>query len=171
MARIIRGLASKAIFAGCSVIAGTWFYGQQRAQNSTPAPKTVAEKTEQAEKTKSKHSHSAKTASTSASHGTIRDAIAHLVEENNGGLFPKGTRLQRVTLKEGVATLDFSNQFQAIQDSGESSEAEVQRALRKTLAGFPSVQQMRVTVEGHGFESQATDWGKPFDVRDTNALR
>jgi hypothetical protein len=80
--------------------------------------------------------------------------------------FPKGTRLLSVTIQDGVATLDFSKEFNQLADSGETTESMAQKALRKTLSHFVGVEKMRVTVEGRPFESQATDWNTPFPVED-----
>lgn len=168
VARRDRGFASKALFTGGTVLLCTWFYGQRKPQTNTEtSPKPILS-TNVEELTKRKAVAEEKP---TVSHGTIKDAIKRLIEKNEGGLFPKGTQLQGTNLKEGVATLDFNAAFQEIQDSGESSESEMQRLFRKTLAEFSSVQKMRVTVDGQGFVSQSTDWGKPFPVRDTGASR
>ena len=41
--------------------------------------------------------------------------------------------------------------------------------VKRTLAQFPTVKKMRVTVEGKPFDSQATDWSTPFPVREESA--
>jgi germination protein M len=89
-----------------------------------------------------------------------------LIAQKGGSPFPAGTQLVGVSLKEGVATLDFSKEFNALANSGDSVESAAQKALRSTLAQFPEVQKMRVTVEGKAFDSQNTDWTTPFPVRD-----
>ncbi len=94
----------------------------------------------------------------------IMDEVNKVVADPNGP-FPKGTRLAGVRLKDGVATLDFNKAFNKLRDSGESTEAEAQRTLRRTLAHYFNVEKMRVTVQGKPFESQATDWNTPFPVR------
>jgi hypothetical protein len=79
--------------------------------------------------------------------------------------FPRGTRLLSADLKDSVVTLDFSSEFSALANMGDTTESDAQKILRKTLAQFPNVQKMRVTVEGKPFDSQATDWNTPFPVR------
>jgi spore germination protein GerM len=95
----------------------------------------------------------------------LKEALTQVLKKNPDNLFPKGTSLHSVTVEGGVATLDFSSEFQALQDSGESTEAEAQNALRQVVAKYPSIEKMRVQVEGRGFVSQATDWSIPFSVR------
>lgn len=103
----------------------------------------------------------------SSSKTPIKDAVeAFLATHTDGKLLPKGVRLLNVNLKEAVVTLDFSSEFQALANMGDSTEAEAQKELRKILAKFPNVEKMRVTVEGEHFDSQMTDWFEPFPVRD-----
>jgi spore germination protein GerM len=89
----------------------------------------------------------------------------------NSAPFPKGTQVVGVTVDAGVATIDFSKEFRALANAGDSTESEAMKALQAALAKFPAVQKMRVTVEGKPFDSQNTDWNTPFAVRSgaTNA--
>ena len=95
----------------------------------------------------------------------IRDAVEKSLAENPGNVYPAGVRLLSVDMKDGVASLDFNKAFSDVANRGESGESEVQKSLRRTLADFPDAVKMRVTVEGHPFDSQATDWNTPFAVR------
>ena len=96
---------------------------------------------------------------------TLRAAVEALLERERGSLFPKEARLKGVSIKESIATLDFNAAFREIENYGESGESEAQKALIHTVAAFPNIEKMRVTIDGVGFESQATDWGTPFPVR------
>ena len=96
----------------------------------------------------------------------IKDALVSLIAERGFPPFPKGTQLTDMSVKDGVATLNFSKEFNALANSGDTTESEAQKALRSALAKFPEVQKMRVTVEGKPFDSQNTDWSTPFPVRD-----
>lgn len=97
----------------------------------------------------------------------IKDSVeAFLAKNTDGKLLPKNVRLLSANLEEGVVTLDFSDEFQALANMGDSTEAEAQRELRKILAQFSTVEKMRVTVDGERFDSQMTDWYEPFPVRD-----
>ena len=97
----------------------------------------------------------------------IKDAVEKSLAENPGNVYPAGVRLLSVELKGGVASLDFNKAFREVANRGETGESEVQKSLRRTLADFPDAVQMRVTVEGRPFDSQATDWNTPFAVRGT----
>jgi predicted small lipoprotein YifL len=100
----------------------------------------------------------------------IKDSVEKLLtqqEASDHPFIPKGTKLLSADFKDGVATLDFSHEFNALADRGDTVESEAQKALRRALASVQGVDKMRVTVEGHPFESQATDWNTPFPVRDT----
>ena len=83
---------------------------------------------------------------------------------------PAGTRLLSVSLENGVASVDVSKEFNALANRGETSESQAQKELRALLAQFPTVQKMRLTVEGKPFDSQATDWNTPFLVRDHDSV-
>lgn len=99
----------------------------------------------------------------------MRDAVEKLLQDEaalKDTVFPRGVKVLGIAVHEGEATLDFSQEFNGLTDMGESVESEAQQLLRKTLAVFPEIKTMRVTVEGRPFQSQATDWGKAFPVRD-----
>jgi hypothetical protein len=107
------------------------------------------------------------TPQTTQSNTPLKDSIeAYLAQHSDGNILPKNVRLLGVKIDSGVATLDFSKEFQQLANMGDSTEAEVQRELRKLVAKFPNVEKMRVTVEGGHFDSQMTDWYEPFPVRD-----
>ncbi|MCW3095348.1 MAG: Sporulation and spore germination [Chthonomonadaceae bacterium] len=96
----------------------------------------------------------------------IKDALTGLLTKSGSSPFPKGTQLKSVSVKDGIATLDFSKEFNALANNGDTTESLAQKSLRAALANFPEVQKMRVTVEGKPFDSQNTDWTTPFPVRD-----
>lgn len=103
----------------------------------------------------------------SASKTPVKDAIEALLEKEakrKYSPFPKGTKLRSVSLEDGVATMDFSAEFNQLANSGESVESEAQKAICRTLQTIPGVEKARVTVEGHSFDSQATDWNTPFSI-------
>ena len=95
----------------------------------------------------------------------VRDAIT-LALKQHASLFPKGTELETVSVHDGVATLDFSSEFNKLANMGDTTESEAQKRLRATLAKFPAVEKMVVTVKGKSFDSQMTDWTTPIPVRD-----
>ncbi len=95
----------------------------------------------------------------------IKDALVGLIGQQGSSPFPKGTQVIAVSVKDGVATVDFSKEFNALANNGDTTESLAMKALQAALAKFPEVQKMRVTVEGKKFDSQNTDWDTPFAVR------
>lgn len=96
-----------------------------------------------------------------ASATPLRDALTALFERENNtasSAFPKGTRLLNVDLKDKVALVDVSKEFNQLQNKGESYEGQVQKHLCAALARFSSVDTLHLTVEGKDYESQAADW-------------
>jgi spore germination protein GerM len=96
----------------------------------------------------------------------VATAVGETIKQH-AGTFPKGVMLKSVTVKAGVAALDFSPEFNRLTSMGESTESGVQKQLRAALAQFPAIETMTVTVDGKPFDSQATDWTTPFPVRKT----
>ncbi len=102
----------------------------------------------------------------------IKDAVEKLLAQQDASdhpFIPKGTKLLSADYKDGVATLDFSKEFNALAEHGDTVESKAQKALQRALAGVHGVEKMRVTVEGKPFDSQATDWNTPFPVRDSGS--
>ena len=87
---------------------------------------------------------------------------------NNSSLFPKGTELLSLVVKNHVASLDFNAAFSGLANMGDTTESKAQKQLRAALAKYPDIEKMNVTVNGKPFDSQATDWTTPFPVRQTD---
>ncbi len=85
--------------------------------------------------------------------------------KQHASLFPKGVKLETITVHDGVAALDFSPEFNQLANMGDTTESHAQKQLRAALAAFPAIQKMTVTVHGKPFDSQTTDWTTPFPVR------
>ena len=75
--------------------------------------------------------------------------------------------MESVSVRGGIAALDFSPEFNQLSNMGDSTESGAQKQLRAALAKFPEIKKMQVTVRGKPFDSQATDWTTPFPVRET----
>jgi hypothetical protein len=91
----------------------------------------------------------------------IKDALTTLFAkeaEDAKSPFPKGTHLLSIDLKDKTASVDVSKEFNELANKGESMEGLAQKKLCATLAEFPTVDTLRLTVEGKDFESQAADW-------------
>jgi len=94
---------------------------------------------------------------------TVRTAV-----KRHSRLFPRGTTVESVTVVSGVATVDFSPEFNRLSNMGDSTESAVQKQLRAALSTVPLVEKMKVTVHGKPFDSQMTDWTSPFPVKQTS---
>ena len=102
----------------------------------------------------------------------IKDAVEKLLTQQadtDAPFIPKGTRLLGADFKDGVASLDFSKEFGALANHGDTVESKAQHALRHALARVHGVEKMRVTVEGQPFDSQSTDWNTPFAVHEAES--
>ena len=130
--------------------------------NVASAPQTSGTSSGQAERAPSGDTPS-------VSNTPIKNSVEKLLTEQNESdhpFIPKGTKLLSADFKDGVATLDFSREFNTLANHGDTVESIAQKALRHALTNIPGVDKMRVTVEGKPFDSQATDWNTPFPVRD-----
>lgn len=69
---------------------------------------------------------------------------------------PKDCGLRSVSLKDGVATIDFTKEFAALTSQEDSASATNQalRAIVFTASQFPGVKQVRVLVEGEPFRPE-----------------
>lgn len=144
---------------GAALCAALLCTGCQTNNSTLPAPAPVVP----SQKQEKPLSDTADASPAPVSQHPLQDAVVNLLEREPH-LFPTGTRLKSIKLEEGVATLDFSSEFNGLANMGESGESLAQQKLQATLAKFPNVEKMRVTVEGHSFDSQATDWNTPFPV-------
>lgn len=71
---------------------------------------------------------------------------------------PPDCGLRSVTLKDGVATIDFTREFAAL-TTGEDSASATNQALRAivfTASQFPGVKQVKILVEGEPFRPEPT---------------
>ena len=94
----------------------------------------------------------------------VEEGVAAAIKQNPE-LFPKGVKLETVTVQGGVAALDFSTEFNKLGSMGDTTESRTHKRLRAALAKFPEIEKMTVTVHGKPYDSQMTDWTTPFPVR------
>src|SRR5579872_2594489 len=94
----------------------------------------------------------------------IADAVDEAIQAHPS-LFPKGTALKTVTVRDRVVALDFNSEFGKLGNLGDTVESKTQRELRAALAQFATVDKMTVTVQGKPYDSQTTDWTTPVPVR------
>lgn len=96
----------------------------------------------------------------------VQAAVSRTLQEHPS-TFPKKVRLTSLVVRDRVAHLDFSAQFNGLSQMGDTTESHAQKLLRSTLAAYPGIDKMTITVEGKPFDSQMTDWSTPFPVRVT----
>lgn len=76
-----------------------------------------------------------------------RDAIKALIRVD-GSPIPAGTTLRGVKVEDGLATVDFSREFQTNFHGSETQEAQTVNSLLRTLGQFPSIERVQILVEG-----------------------
>ena len=85
-------------------------------------------------------------------------------------LFPAGTKVLRLSVKDGLATVDFSKE---IKNLGEGSYSEIMLAasLANTLTEFPEISKVQLLVEGRKVVTLNghLDFSDPF-VRDESMI-
>jgi hypothetical protein len=82
---------------------------------------------------------------------------------------PRGTKLRSVKVEGGIATVDFTAEFNGLKQHGSTMESLAQKSLRRTLAQFSEIDKMVILVEGKPFEGEHAEWNEPIPVRDENA--
>jgi germination protein M len=78
-----------------------------------------------------------------------RQAIVALISTPNSPI-PHGTKLLGITIDQtnGLATVDFSNEFKSNFPGGDTKEAQVVTSVEKTLGQFPAVQSIQFLING-----------------------
>jgi germination protein M len=81
-----------------------------------------------------------------------RDAMVALIDSPQSPL-PAGTRLLDIRLSDGLATVDFSKEFQKNFHGGDLQEAQVINGILMTLGQFPTIDKVQILVEGAAIDS------------------
>jgi len=63
-------------------------------------------------------------------------------------LFPSGTKVRGVTVKDGVAYADFSAEFGSVRVTGSLDELMMLNSIVATLTEIPGIQKVQILVEG-----------------------
>jgi spore germination protein GerM len=95
----------------------------------------------------------------------LRIALEHLLITQNTP-FPQGTLLLRVSVKDGLAEVDFSRDLVENFPGGSTTEAWIVESLCKTLAQFSDIEKVRILVEGKRVETigEHIDISEPIPV-------
>jgi len=80
------------------------------------------------------------------------------------GIFPKEAKLRSVTVKDGLATVDFSRELTRRFVGGSTGELMLVGSLVDTLTEFPEVKKVQIKIEGQTVETIAghMDTSAPF---------
>lgn len=80
------------------------------------------------------------------------------------GIFPKGTKVNRVTVQNGMATVDFSPELVERFVGGSTGEEMLVGSLVNTLTEFPEITSVQIIVNGKAIEtiSGHLDISAPF---------
>ena len=80
------------------------------------------------------------------------------------GIFPKEAKLKSLTVKNGLATVDFSKELTRRFVGGSTGELMLVGSLVDTLTEFPEIKKVQITVEGQIVETIAghMDTSAPF---------
>jgi hypothetical protein len=81
-----------------------------------------------------------------------RDAMDALIGDPHSPI-PHGTKLIGLTINDGIATVNFSKQFQDNFAGGDTREAAVLESVLQTLGQFSSIQNVQFLVEGQKISS------------------
>jgi germination protein M len=96
-----------------------------------------------------------------------KDALDKLASEPKSPL-PKGTKVLAVSIddKTGLATANFSTEFQENFPAGDTQEAQVITSVLTTLGQFPNIQNVQFLVDGQKVSSLGgtQDIGDPLPV-------
>lgn len=104
-----------------------------------------------------------------------REAVEVLIQGTRAkgmtGVFPKGVQLNAVSVKNGVATVDFSPELVKKFNGGSTGELMLVGSIVQTLTEFPEVQKVQLTIGGKKTESISghLDISEPF-VRNDKQL-
>lgn len=99
---------------------------------------------------------------------TLNALFATAQEGSGPSAFPTGTRLLNLRIENGLATVDLSAEFRALNRQGDTGESLAQNALRKALAQFPQIERMTVLVEGQPYEGEHSGEWSDIPVRDVS---
>jgi spore germination protein GerM len=93
-----------------------------------------------------------------------RSALEALTEADDSPL-PAGTKLRSVKIEDGLASVDFSQEFQTNFHGSETEEAQAINSILRTMGQFPSVTRVQILVEGKAIDALSQlDISGPLEV-------
>lgn len=76
-----------------------------------------------------------------------RDSIKELIRAPHSPI-PSGTTLRGIKIEDGLATVDFSSDFQTNFHGSDTEEAQTINSVLLTLGQFPTINRVQILVEG-----------------------
>lgn len=83
----------------------------------------------------------------------VKSLLAGTKEKGQTNVIPKKAKLRSVTVKDGVAVVDFSEELQKYFSGGSTAEEMLVGSLVNTLTDFPEVKKVQILVEGATVET------------------
>lgn len=75
------------------------------------------------------------------------DSLNALAQADNSPL-PPGTQIRGINISDGLATVDFTREFQTNFHGGDTQEAQTINSILRTLGQFSSIDRVQIWVEG-----------------------
>ena len=78
----------------------------------------------------------------------MKSLLAGTKEKDQTNVIPKKAKLRSVSVKDGIATADFSKELQQNFSGGSTGEEMLVGSIVNTLTEFPEVQKVRILIDG-----------------------
>ena len=82
----------------------------------------------------------------------MKSLLTGTKEKGQTNVFPKKAKLLGVTVKDGVATVDFSKELQSNFSGGSTGEEMLIGSIVNTLTDFSEIQKVRILIDGASVE-------------------
>ena len=83
----------------------------------------------------------------------MKSLLTGTKEKGQTNVIPKKAKLRSVTVKDGVATVDFSKELEQNFSGGSTGEEMLIGSIVNTLTDFPEVQKVQILIEGTSVET------------------
>jgi len=83
----------------------------------------------------------------------MKSLLTGTKEKGQTNVIPKKAKLRSVTVKDGVATVDFSKELEQNFSGGSTGEEMLIGSIVNTLTDFPEVEKVQILIEGASVET------------------
>ena len=83
----------------------------------------------------------------------MKSLLTGTKEKEQTNVIPKKAKLRSVTVKDGIATVDFSKELEQNFSGGSTGEEMLIGSIVNTLTDFPEVQKVQILIEGASVET------------------